>query len=296
MMAATAFVGAFGLVSVGASECANATLKVAKQTGDVAVDSKGNVWFTANDDDNIVWMCPEDGECRSMGEGWDWPSGIAVDDSGDVPIVYVSEGDDHAPKMKKCMWNVGQADDEFSCSEFGSGWNSPRGLSLDDKGNVFITNAYGDRYGVWKCSPSADCTVIGDSDKWPHYPPESVAVDSQGNVYVTGGDEDAGDANYVKKCTSAGACSDFSGDWPKGGGYDNAIAVGPDDALYISDSGTNTLIRCSSDAVCENIGAFNGGVNMVIDQNGIFYVGDGYTSDGGLRKVCLPPSVNDIIV
>lgn len=296
MTAAKAVVAVLGAVSVDASECSNTTLQAAKQSGDVAVDSKGNVWFTANDEDNIVWMCPEDGECRSMGMGWDWPSGIAVDDSGVVPIVYVSEGDDHAPKVKKCTWNDGQSDEEFSCSEFGSGWNSPRGLSLDKEGNIFITNAYGDRYGVWKCSPSADCTVVGDSDRWSHYPPDCVAADSQGNVYVTGGDEDSGDANYVKKCTSTGTCSDFGGDWPKGGGYDNAIAVGPDDNVYISDSGTNTLIRCSLDNVCENVGAFDGGVNMVIDQNGIFFVVDGYTSEGGLRRVCLSPSTKDIQV
>jgi len=287
MTAAKTLVGAWGAVSVGASDCVNATLRSAQQSGDVAVDSKGNVWFTANSDDNAVWMCPEGGECLSMGTGWDWPEGIAVDDSGAIPVVYVSEGDDHAPKVKKCTWDG----EEFSCAEFGSGWNSPRGLALDKEGNVLITNAYGQRYGVWKCSPSADCTLVGDSNRWPHYPPDCVAADSQGNVYVTGGYEDSGDANYVYKCSAAGACSHFGGDWAKGGGYDNAIAVGPDDYVYISDSGTNTLIRCSPDNVCENVGAFDGGENMVIDHNGVFYI-----ADGGLRRVCLPPPSEDVLV
>lgn len=134
---------------------------------------------------------------------------------------------------------------------------------------------------------------MGDSHSWPHYTPDCLAVDSKQNVYVTGGYEDAGDANYVKKCVApTWDCADFSGDWKKGGSYDNPIAVDINDNVYISDQGRHELLRCTPDNKCQNLGAFDGGNNMVVAVPGIFYVADG----AELHRVCLPQLTADVVV
>lgn len=299
MAAAKAFMGTFGVVSVNAFRCENRTWEhYPIHTKDLAVDSYGRIWIT-DSLANQVYMCPESisgipfSGCSIMGTGWNLPYGIAVYNAGrdDAVIVYVSEADESAPKVKQCMFD-GWASGNFSCSDFGDDWASPRGLAVDAEGNVIITNVYGDRYGVWNCTPSEVCTLAGASNRWPHYPPDRVAADSQGNFYVSRGYElhDLGGSNYVKKCLPYGYCSDFGGDLVNGGGYDSAMAVAGDDTVYICDTGSQTLIRCSNDNVCENLGAFYCDGNMVIDVRGFFYIG----KQDGFRRYCLPPSMKDI--
>jgi len=287
--------GTFGVLSAHAFGCENTTLYSASQASDLAVDSKGNVWFTDSLEDK-VWMCPsngengEYGECSTMGTGWNSPHGIAVYYAVDqaATVVYVSEDEE---VVKQCMYTPGMPQGGFSCSDFGDGWNSARGLAVDTEGNVFITNAYGVRFGVWKCTPSALCMLVGDSDQWPHYLPDGVAVDSQGNVYVTGGYEDPGESDYVKKCTSTGICSSFGGHRLYNSAYNNAIAVAGDDVVYICDVLSQVLIRCSIDSVCEDVGTFDcGGSNMVIDGHGSFFTANRH----GLSRYCLSPSMKDI--
>jgi streptogramin lyase len=307
MTVAKAFMKAWGLVSVGAVECETTTLPMTNPRGDVAVDSKGNVYFTDWKRER-AYMCPENvwmwGECKALDRHFGDPDGIAVDASGAVPVVYVSEGIplDTAPKVHKCSWHIGQSEEWFNCSDFGgsnASWTLPHGLAVDSEGNVFITYHYDFSHGVWKCSPSAVCASVGGTDLWLHNPPERVAVDSQGNVYVSGYYEpdlpyEHKNASYVKKCTSTGACADFGGDWPRSGGG-HAIAVGSDDTVYITDSGgTDALIRCSPDNVCErvDVGAFQGAKSMAIDRNNALYIMD----DDGLHRFCLSPSMNDIQV
>merc|ERR1712070_317036 len=228
----------------------------------------------------------------AMGGGWNRPNGIAVRDwNYDNTGVYITEGDDSDAKVKRCSYMIyGKEKPKFECFEFGRGWNSPRGVAVDAWEHVFVTNAYSPHYGVWKCNSHAVCTLIGDSDRWP-LTPDCLAADPQGNVYITGGYEDSGESNYVKKCTSTGVCSDFSGDWPKGGGYDNSIAVDPHNNVFICDAGTQTLIKCSTDNVCENLGAFGCDGGMTIDKQGILYTADSH----GLNMYCLPSLIDSTI-
>eukprot|EP00927_Polykrikos_kofoidii_P070955 TRINITY_DN6730_c2_g1_i4.p1 TRINITY_DN6730_c2_g1~~TRINITY_DN6730_c2_g1_i4.p1 ORF type:complete len:314 (-),score=53.16 TRINITY_DN6730_c2_g1_i4:228-1094(-) len=248
----------------------------------IALDADENVYiaesFGRGHQDGYVVKCSALGQCQNFSSNLDFPTGVAVAADG---TVYISFGDDHAPGIKKCT-PAGE------CADFSSDWNSPRGLDVDGAGNVYVANAYGNKHGVWRCTPDGSCKVVGDSQNWPHYPPELVAIDSLGNVYVTGGDEDSGDSNYVKKCTKDSACSDFSGDWPKGGGYRNPVAVDSLDNVYIADSDTGLLRKCTSSGECNAVTVsglkrFKGGDAMRIGSNGAAYVSESHS----VNRYCL---------
>lgn len=286
---------AWGAVSVGASECVNATVQsdlgAVVVTG-VAVDSKSTVWFTSTVDDvygptiqnpeDKVQMCPVDGDCVSVGSDWARPQGIVVDDSDGVTTVYISERGKEGTHpesasigagVRKCILHVGQTGAVLDCVQF-EHWTSPSGLALDHEGNVLVTQ----RFGVWKCSPSADCALLGgtylggagsDAEK-------DVAVDSRGNVYVTGTHESPTQGSppivFVWKCIPDLPCHEFGPTWHQAENREAlGLAVGPDDHVYIRDAVSHNFIRCSPDGFCENI-AFDGGFGkMAIDQHGIIY-------------------------
>lgn len=310
MTAATALLVAFGAVSAGASECSNSTFIVAmQQSGDAALDSKGNVWFTTNIENSSVWSCPKDlsHQCREMGGGiWGQPQGIAADNYGDFPSVFVAEySDAHGkPKVKQCTWNDHVP---FACTDFGSGWNLPHDVVVDKNGSIFILDLSGAEGSVWKCSRAAVCTMVGDISG--AYGLDRLAVDSQGTIYVT---RIYRDTWSVSRCTSTGNCSNFYSGSNIVGRHVSSVAVGPDDSVYLSfsvpDSPDELLVRCPPDHEwdewrpdhdCETVGAFGsehwrgyvGVGNMVIDEDGAFY-----TAGGGLRRICVSPAMQDIQV
>lgn len=295
-MALKTFVGAWGAVSVSASECVNATLAPNLGTSystDMAVDANGTVWLTSYTD---VYMCP-DGECQGLigdPQNWMFISGIAVDVSNGDAVIYVS----HIGGLRKCTltdWIVNPVDirKKLECIEFGNDFmEAPSGLDLDHDGNVLVTVNSPSR-AVKKCSPSAPsarCVSVGGTDRWlADFHVEigqltGVAADSTGNTYVSGMKGSRGNHTlFVVKCTSAGTCEDFGSQLdrdqfaPVGAlglatsKDDPSLAVGPDDYVYISDAGKHS--RCSPDGFCENIAALDGSVgNMAIDQDGMTYV------------------------
>jgi hypothetical protein len=231
------------------------------------------------------------------GEEWGRPQGIAVDDSGDVPYLFVAECGDRCdngnPKVKQCTYDELQ----LSCTDFGSRWNSPSDVVVDNNGIIFILDMSGADGRVWKCSRSAVCSLVdgfsGDG---------RLAVDSQGTVYTTSSYRDSWS---VSRCPSTGNCSNFYSGSNHVGRRVSAVAVGPDDGVYLnvyfSHSDDQLLIRCPPDHVwdewqpdhdCETVGAFDDvDGNMVIDEDGAFY-----TAGGGGRRICLSPAIQDIQV
>lgn len=296
-MALKTFFGAWGAVSVGASECMNATLAPNLGTSystDMAVDANGTVWLATYTN---VYMCP-DGECQGLigdPQNWFFISGIAVDVSNGGAVVFVS----HAGGVRKCTltdWIVNPLDirKKLDCIEFGSDWYGPRGLALDHEGMVLVAEYDKTALGMWKCDALGDsgCFLLPDIDRsFVGVELTGVAVDSEGNTYWSGMNGFPGNHTLVvKKCPSEwlswphhGTCEDFGSqlDWDQSAPVgalglavsqdDPSLAVGPDDYVYISDAGKHS--RCSPLGFCENIAALDGSVgNMAIDKDGITYI------------------------
>jgi hypothetical protein len=310
MTTARALLVALGAFPAGASECSNTTFLVAlEQSGDVALDSKGNAWFTSNIDNSSVWSCPTDQshQCQEIGDQvWRQPQGIAVDNLGDQPTIYIAEySDAHGnPAVKSCKWND---DGTLACIDFGDGWSVPLDVVVDRSGSIFIADRQGKDCNVWKFSRSGDGTFDRTlvTSTWGL---DSLAVDSQGTVYVTSFYQDRWS---VSRCASTGNCSDFYyGSRVSAGSLLKAVAVGPDDSVYLSLVEScppdhecppyDHIIRCPPehewdehhpDDDCDDLGAFDGVGKMVVDENGGIY-----TAGGGLRRICLSPSMQEIQV
>lgn len=193
---------------------------------------------------------------------------IAVDDSGiqgGNTTLYISQDNG----VMKCTNRYGYA--RLDCLPFGEDWDEPHRLDLDHEGNLLVTNAQGyhpsdappvKTHGVWRCSPRADCVLVGGSDDW--LDPRGVAADSKGTVYMSGNDH-----GFLKKCTSAGACKEFGAQM---GAIGQGVAVGPDDYVYMTDADTHSFTRCSPDEVCEKFApdGFPDGP-MALDPYGAVY-------------------------
>jgi streptogramin lyase len=135
------------------------------------------------------------------------------------------------------------ADGRIDSAHFKQGW----GLTLDNKGNIYVADTYNDR--IRKIANGYVTTVAGngiagykdgDAAQAQFNKPHGIAVDKQGNLYV------ADEKNYrIRKITPAGTVSTFAGTGTQG----------------VADGGTGT-------AQFYVIG------DMVIDNKGILYVTD----------------------
>jgi len=317
-------------MSAAASECVNATLNVtlpavSDDGGGTAMDAKGNVWFTTVDSQDwdhqrvVIWMCPEDGECVSKRTG-ESPSfhvarEIAVHTSGSVSIVYLLlprvVG---PPHVTQCIWDADKLDEVALCSKFidETDVDYDYHLAVDYEGNVFLShdsmaynNSWTHTYNLRKCSPSGLCVDFG-GDFWEShgFAPNKLALDSQGNLYVTRktiGGQDA----YVAKCTPIGECTETQIMSPFGMSthlYTEEIAVSPDDDIYMmfADITEQQLIQCSLDSVCNQIMKcpFNNiWTGLSAGKNGDLYTAMyGSHRSPMVRRLCVPPAVNEIQV
>ena len=130
----------------------------------------------------------------------------------------------------------------------------PRGITIDGDGNLYVADCLGSC--LKKYDANGNCIGVSGSHRPRNeaslYGPEFVALDVQGNVYVTGGSRvvvyDA-DGNYLRR-------------WPRDSSMRaKGIAVGPAGEVYVSD-------QASSRGASGDVSA-NGRV-QVFDEEGRF--------------------------
>jgi sugar lactone lactonase YvrE len=146
-------------------------------------------------------------------------------------------------------------------------FDNPRGLALDTVGNIFVADAGNGR--IQKFSPNGTfVTSIAAID------PNGIAIDRVGNIYVA----EIGSKHCVQKLGPDGT---FVAEWVPGLYGPRKIAIGPDDSIYVVDSGRNRIVKFSPDG-------------RVLTTWGSDGSGDGQFR--GVSSVTVDPATNKVYV
>ena len=147
-------------------------------------------------------------------------------------------------------------------------FDSPSGIALDSSGNILVADAGNGR--IEKFSPTGTfVTSIGQFEA-----PNGIAIDRAGNVYVA----EIGSKHRVQKLAPNGT---FIATWAPGLYGPRRIAIGPDDSIYVVDSGRNRIVKFSPDG-------------QVLTTWGSEGSGDGQFS--GFSSVAVDPTTNKVYV
>ncbi len=169
----------------------------------LAVDAQGNILVTGNDQEEAGFLTikysPEGRRLwvrRYKSHNSGAAKAIAVDAQGNILVTGYSEGvasyDDadyttikYNPEGKR-LW-------ARRYNGLGNGWDNPSALAVDGQGNVYVT---GGTLGVGKKYESTTIKYSPEGRRlWLRrcqasateaYSPRGLALDSQGNVYITG--------------------------------------------------------------------------------------------------------------
>jgi DNA-binding beta-propeller fold protein YncE len=147
--------------------------------------------------------------------------------------------------------------------------DSPTGIAVDSNGNVFVADTGNGR--IAKFSPNGIFVAsIATID------PHGVAIDRAGNIYVA----EIASKHRVQKLRPDGT---FIAEWAPGLYGPRKIAIGPDDSIYVVDSGRNRIVKFSADGQVlatwgsegTGEGQFRGASSVTVDPiNSKVYVAD----------------------
>lgn len=143
---------------------------------------------------------------------------------GSFPTGLVREGSSRSP-VTAFEGGHGSGKGQF---------DNPRGIAIDSAGNILVADT--DNGRIEKFSQNGTfVTSIG-----PFEAPSGIAIDRAGNIYVA----EIGSKNRVQKLGPDGT---FIARWTPGLYGPRRIAIGPDDSIYVVDSGDNRIVKLSPD-------------------------------------------------
>ncbi len=146
-------------------------------------------------------------------------------------------------------------------------FENPHGLAVDSAGNILVADTGNGR--IQKFSPNGTfVTSIATTD------PNGIAVDRAGNIYVA----EIGSKHRVQKLGPDGR---FIAEWAPALYGPRKIAIGPDDSIYVVDSGRNRIVKFSPDG-------------QVLASWGSVGSGDGQFK--GLSSVAVDPIKNRVYI
>ena len=156
-------------------------------------------------------------------------------------------------------------------------FDNPHAVAVDSAGNIFVADTGNGR--IEKFSPNGTyITSIGTkgTGHGQLIDPNGVAVDRTGKIYVA----EIGSKHRVQKLGPDGT---FIAEWAPALYGPRKIAIGPDDSIYVVDSGRNRIVKFSPDGQVlaswgsEGIddGQFRGVSSVAVDPtNNEVYVAD----------------------
>jgi len=147
-------------------------------------------------------------------------------------------------------------------------FDSPTGIAVDPNGNILVADTGNGR--IEKLSP--DGSFITSIKQFEA--PSGIAIDRAGNIYVA----EIGSKHRVQKLGPDGT---FIARWAPGLYGPRKIAIGPDDSIYVVDSGGNRIVKFSPDG-------------QVLASWGSEGSGDGQFR--GVSSVAVDPTTNKVYV
>ncbi|MBX9808411.1 MAG: SMP-30/gluconolactonase/LRE family protein, partial [Flavobacteriaceae bacterium] len=268
----TGYISPFAGSSIAGSTNGIGTAASFNSPNGIAVDGSGNFYVTDRDNNKIRKITQAGVVSTFAGSGtagstngsgtvasFNNLSGIAVDVSGNV---YVTESLNN--KIRKITPTgvvstfagsglQGSADGIGTVASF----NYPSGIAVDASGNVYVADR--GNYKIRKITPAgvvstfAGSGVRGSADGTgtaaSFGSPNGVAIDTSGNIYITGDDY-----SKIRMITSTGVVSSFYsgvfGNLPNGDSVraksNGGVVIDATGTIYVSDSQNSQIIKTTS--------------------------------------------------
>jgi sugar lactone lactonase YvrE len=203
----------------------------------LATDVTGNLYVADATNGNVVEVPAGGGTAATVVSGLTNPTGVAVDVGGNV---YVAAGN----AVSEYPFGGGAP------IALGNGYNNPRGLAVDAAGTVYVADTGNGRIVEVAAGGASQAVfpISGITD------PQSVALDSSDNVYVT----NDSDAVYQVNRTQAAALV-----FPS----TNVGSTSPAQTLTVSDAGNTNLVVTSLAISAQFVQQNSGGTNCTSSSN-----------------------------
>ncbi|MBI4397198.1 MAG: hypothetical protein HY548_08890, partial [Elusimicrobia bacterium] len=243
-------------LSIGKNEQVNFELK---QPDGVAVDSQGNIYVGEKANGSIRKFSPTGILLATFGGGIAYPSGLTVDTAGNIFVA--DRQNNQVVKLSPqgaVLMKIGKFDAN-GIPQPGSGageFHDPTGLSVDAAGNIYVADRKNARIQKFSSSgqslavidldaadplpnPHNDISDSNDPTSGPHARPWAVAVDLEGNIWVSDDRH-----SRVLKLSSTGTLLDAVGQKGKSPGsfkIPQGIGISPQNYLYVADRDNNRV-------------------------------------------------------